>query len=84
MQSVDTHGVTKAKITWKSGGGTSTVRFVGQPTETGGTYAGTVTAGRFVGTKVSLHEKWTALLPQGACDTTGLKVIKFKGSNTHI
>ena len=79
-------GTATEKITWKpASAGTSTIRFSGAPSATGGTYAGVVTSGRFKGTSVSLHEVWAKLLPSGGCGTTGLKAINLKqATSAHI
>jgi hypothetical protein len=76
--SLHTKGVTTAKITWKSGAGTSTIRFSGTPTSDGAKFAGTVTSGRFKGTHITMPLLWVTLSPQGACGTAGLKTIVFK------
>jgi hypothetical protein len=77
LVSLTQNGVTTERISWRSAG-TSTVRFHGTPTEAGGNYSGTVTAGKFTGTHVTLPLVWVKLDPPGACDTTGLKTIVFK------
>jgi hypothetical protein len=72
------------KITWTpASNGTSTLRLSQVGSENGGVFTGTVTEGRFKGTNVTIHRAWVALNP-GACQTTGLKTIKFKSTAVHI
>jgi hypothetical protein len=59
----DTKHITHQTIHW-SPGGTSTLRLVLSGSDTGGTSTGIVTAGRFKGTAVTIHEIW--VIPNGA------------------
>jgi hypothetical protein len=52
----------------------------GATTQHGGTFHGTVTAGRFAGTQVSYSLVWLEFGPPGACATAGLKTITFKST----
>ena len=73
--------ITPEKITWKPASkGTSTLRLTQASTETHGTFYGTVTAGRFKGTNVTIPRVWVKLEPAGACDTAGLKTIVSKST----
>jgi len=73
--------ITTAKITWKPASkGTSTLRLSQASTESHGTFHGTVTAGRFMGTQVTISLVWAKLEPAGACATAGLKTIVFKST----
>ena len=71
-------------ITWTPASrGTSTLRLSQVGTENGGVFTGTVAAGRFKDTTVTIHRAWVALNP-GACETNGMKTIKFKSTAVHI
>ena len=78
---LQTKAATIATITWRPASkGKSYLLLHATTTETGGTLFGTVTGGRFKGTKVTVPMAWTALLPRGACDTAGLKHVVFKST----
>jgi hypothetical protein len=73
--------ITTGKITWKPASkGTSTLRLTQVSTEVHGTFHGTVTAGRFKGTQLTIPLVWAKLEPAGACATAGLKIIVFKST----
>jgi hypothetical protein len=73
--------ITIEKVTWKPASkGTSTLRLTKVTTQQGGTFHGTVTAGRFKGTDVSFPLLWLKFGPSGACVTAGLKTIVFKST----
>ena len=73
--------ITNETITWEPASkGTSTLRLTKVTTQQGGTFRGTVTAGRFKGTQVSFPLVWVKFGPSGACGTTGLKTITFESA----
>jgi hypothetical protein len=84
-------GVTNETITWKPGhnesAASSKLRLVTDASSVNqAVLTGSVTSGRFQGTKVTIHWKYVSISPKGWCATAGLKAISFKqgSSRDHI